>query len=142
MANVQPYLIFNGNCEEAVKFYCSVFDGEMQFSTRYKDMPKDAAMDLPPNWGEKILHLNFLIRGEQLMASDSHPGADSKVGNNIQLCVNYDKTTPMDDSFKKLGDGGKVTMPLQNTFWGARFGMLIDRYGNSWMFSQQLEDKK
>lgn len=142
MANIQPYLIFNGNCEEAVKFYCSVFGGEIQFSTRYKDMPKDSGMDLPANWSEKILHLNFLIRGEQLMASDSHPGSEMKSGNNIQLCVNYDKKTSMDDAFNKLAQGGKITMPLSNTFWGARFGMMVDRYGNSWMFNQQLEDMK
>ena len=143
MANIQPYLIFNGNCEEAVKFYCSVFGGETQHTTRYKEMPQEASpQGMPENWGDKILHMNFMIRGEQLMASDSHPGADSNVGNNIQLCVNYDKKTPMDDAFNKLGQGGKITMPLQNTFWGARFGMLVDRYGNSWMFNQMLEDMK
>ncbi|WP_408095728.1 VOC family protein [Peredibacter sp. HCB2-198] len=141
MLGVQSYLIFNGNCEEAMKHYCDVFGGEVQFVMRYKDAPKNTGMDTPATWGEKIMHANFIIRGVQLMASDSHPGSEVKVGNNIQLSANFPKTDKMDDAFNKLSQGGKVTMPLQNTFWGARFGMLVDRFGNSWMFNQDLGDK-
>lgn len=141
MLGVQSYLIFNGSCEEAMKLYCDVFGGDIQYVMRYKDAPQNPAMDTPLNWKEKVMHANFIIRGVQLMASDSHPGSEIKVGNNIHLCVNYQKDEKMDDSFNKLSQGGKVMMPLQNTFWGARFGMIVDRFGNSWMFSQELEKK-
>lgn len=135
MANVQPYLIFNGNCEEAVKFYCDVFGGESQFSHKYKESPVDVTAD----WKEKIMHTNFSISGDQLMASDCFPGQEPVKGNNIHLSVNFDKKADMTIPFNKLATGGKITMPIQKTFWGANFGQLVDRYGNSWMFNQELE---
>lgn len=141
MTNVQPYLLFAGNCEEAIKFYCDVFGGEIQYAMKYKDAPKSQGMDIPANMSDKIMHLNFIICGEQLMASDSGMGPAPVIGNNIHLSVNFDKKTKIDDFFNKLAQGGKVNMPLQNTFWGARFGMLSDRFGVNWMFNQNLEEK-
>lgn len=138
MSSIQPYLMFSGNCEEAINFYCGVFGGEMQNTMKYKDGP----MDVPENWKEKIMHANFIIRGDQLMAADSFPGNDPVKGNNINLSVSFDKNSPPDETFKKLSEGGKITMPLENTFWGARFGQLVDRYGVSWMFNQELEQAK
>jgi PhnB protein len=138
MSSIQPYLIFPGNCEEAMKFYCEVFGGEIQLSTKYKDGP----MDVPENWKEKIMHANFIIRGDQLMASDSFPGNEPVKGNNIILSVGFDKTSPPDEAFNKLAIGGKIMMPLELTFWGARFGQLVDRYGVSWMFTQEIEQPK
>jgi PhnB protein len=140
MAQVQPYLMFSGNCEEAVKFYCEVFQGEIQFTQRYKDSPsKDQT---PTHWQEKIMHMNFKIRGDQLMASDCFPGREPVKGNNIALSVSFAKNEVMDGAFNKLAQGGQVTMALQEAFWGARFGQLVDRYGISWMFNQELEKTK
>lgn len=138
MASIQPYLIFGGNCEEAVKFYCDVFGGETQFMSRYKDTPTD----VPAHWKEKIIHMNFIIRGDQLMASDAHSGQMPQVGNNVHLSVNFKKDEKIDDMFKKLATGGKIIMPLAKTFWGANFGMIEDRFGISWMFNQQIEEMK
>ncbi|MBC7537362.1 MAG: VOC family protein [Bacteriovorax sp.] len=138
MSSIQPYLMFSGNCEEAIKFYCDVFGGDVQYSTKYKDGP----MDVPENWKEKIMHTTFIIRGDQLMASDSFPGNDPVKGNNINLFVSFDKNSSPDEIFSKLAVGGKITLALENTFWGARFGQLVDRYGVSWMFNQELEQPK
>lgn len=135
MTSVQTYLIFSGNCEEAVKHYCDVFGGKIQLTQRYKDGPTDVSSD----WRDKILHLNFIIRGEQLMASDGFPGNMPSIGNNVQISVNFKKDEVIDEMFSKLSHGGRITMPLQNTFWKARFGQLVDRFGVSWMFNQPIE---
>jgi PhnB protein len=63
-------------------------------------------------------------------------------GNNVQLCLNFEKNEKIDDLFKKIAEGGKITMPLNKTFWGAYFGQLVDKFGVSWMFNQNLEEKK
>lgn len=138
MAGVQTYLIFPGTCEEAVKFYTNIFDGEMLYTMRYKDAP----MECPDHWKEKIIHTTFRMRGQEIMASDSGADHNVKMGDNVQLCVNFDKNAKIDDMFNKLAVGGKITMPLANTFWGAYFGMLVDKFGICWMFSQHFEDKK
>lgn len=138
MAGVQPYLTFPGNCEEAVKFYTETLGGEMLFSSTYKDAP----MEVAEEWKNKILHCSFKVKGQELLASDAFPNEKPIVGNNVQLCLNFDKTEKIDDTFKKLATGGKITMGLEKTFWGAYFGMMVDRYGVTWMFNQQLEDWK
>jgi PhnB protein len=138
MAAIDSYLIFPGTCEEAVKFYTKIFDGQVQYTMRYKEAP----MDCPPDWKEKVIHTNFMIRGVQLMASDGFPGNMPVTGNNVQLCLNFEKDEKIDDLFKKIAEGGKITMPLNKTFWGAYFGQLVDKFGVSWMFNQNLEEKK
>ena len=135
MAGLEAYLLFNGNCEEAVKFYCDTFNGEVLFSTRYSDSPVDVTEDSK----NKIMHMVFKIRGTEVMASDSHSGNDVQFGNNIQLSVAFDKNTDPTEAFNKLAQGGKVTMPLQQTFWAIKFGMLTDKYGVNWMFNQAAE---
>lgn len=138
MAGVQPYIIFPGTCEEAIKHYTSILDGQVLFTMRYKDAPQEC----PDNWKEKIIHTTFKIRGQEIMAGDKYAGHNLKQGDNVQLCLNFDKNAKIDDLFSKLAEGGKVTMPLANTFWGAYFGMCVDKFGVCWMFSQHLEDKK
>ena len=136
MSTIQPYLIFPGTCEEAINFYNSIFDGQTLFTMKYKDAP----MECPDNWKEKIIHTTFKMRGQEIMAGDGFPGHMPVTGNNVQLCVNFDKTVKIDDMFNKLAAGGKVSQPLANTFWGAYFGMLTDKFGICWMFSQRLEE--
>ena len=135
MAGLQAYLLFNGNCEEAVKFYCDTFNGEVLFTSRYSDAPVDVATE----YKNKIIHTVFKIRGTEVMASDSHSGNDVHFGNNIQLSVAFDKNTDPTEAFNKLAQGGKVTMPLQQTFWAVKFGMLTDKFGINWMFNQAAE---
>lgn len=136
MAGLQTYLIFSGNCEEAVKFYCDIFKGEVLFTSRYGETP----VGTPENWKNKIIHTVFKIRGTEVLASDYFPGMNNVIGTNVHLCVNYDKNTDPTEAFNKLAEGGKITMPLQKTFWARQFGQLVDRYGIGWMFNQ-AEDK-
>jgi PhnB protein len=140
MAQINPYLNFKGNCEEAFDFYKSVFGGEYPFVGRFKDMPPNQegnSEPMPPEMGEKIMHMSLSINGGQtvLMGSDAcGPMADSTiVGNNVQLSINAESEEDADRIFNGLSAGGNVIMPMNKTFWGAYFGMFADKFGIYWM---------
>lgn len=144
MPTLNPYLTFDGNCEEAFNFYKSVFGGEFPYLGRFKDMPsKDP---IPDSEKEKIMHVSLPISKECiLMGSDSSAafGKATVIGNNISLSVNAGSKAEADKLFNGLSGGGKITMPLNDTFWGAYFGMLTDKFGIHWMVNfDKGEEKK
>lgn len=125
---IVPYLIFNGNCEEALKFYETAFDGTIKNLSRYEGTPAEGAISDK----QKVLHAHFEARDLFLMASDG----DSKTsGGMVHLSLDFSDVDEMKKRFYALAEGGNVTMPLQDTFWGAVFGMLTDRFGIMWMFN-------
>jgi PhnB protein len=132
-SSLNPYLIFNGRCEEALEFYRAVFGSEILFCMRFEEGPEGA----PENWKKKIMHACMEIHGVKLMASDTGPGMPLSAGNNFSMMLSFDSVPMMEERFHKLAEGGEVKMKLQDTFWGARFGMLTDRFGVHWMFSHQ-----
>ena len=126
-----PYLMFNGTCEEALNFYATTIGGEIKHLSRFEGSPIESMSDNK----QKVMHATFEGNGFAFMASDgSQPGGD---GSNVHLCLDYNDASAMENVFNALGDGGKITMPLQDTFWGAKFGMLTDRYGINWMFNHE-----
>jgi PhnB protein len=136
MASVHSYLTFNGNCEDAFNFYKSAFGGEFTYVGRYKDMPATDGQYCPPADGEKIMHVSLPIGGDSvLMGSDSSEtyGQATVFGNNVSLSINADSRANADQLFNSLSAGGQVKMPLENTFWGAYFGMFTDKFGIHWM---------
>jgi PhnB protein len=135
MPVLNPYLLFEGTCEEAFIFYKSVFGGEFEMISRFKDIPSDVPM--PEIEGDQIMHVALPIgSGSMLMGSD-RPANTGKniIGNNYSISVSADSEKQADLFFKGLAAGGQVTMPIDKTFWGAYFGMLIDKYGINWMIS-------
>ena len=145
MTQVNPYLTFNGNCEEAFNFYKSVFGGEFPLLGRFKDMPPQDGKTVSGAEGEKIMHVSLPISNETcIMGSDSSEafGQATKIGNNFSLSVNADTKAEADKLFKGLSAGGKVTMPMADTFWGSYFGMLTDKFDIQWMVSCEPEVKK
>jgi PhnB protein len=138
MALVNPYLTFNGNCEEAFTFYRSVFGGEFPYIGRFKDMPPTDGMNVPESEGEKIMHVSLQISKEtSLMGSDSSEafGQATVVGNNFSISINAESEEEADKLFNALAEGGQIKMPLGKTFWGSYFGMLTDKFGIAWMMS-------
>jgi PhnB protein len=128
------YLNFDGNAREAMTFYQRCLDAELTLQTF-----KDASMDAPPGAEDRLVHARLAKNGAViLMASDTMPGMPFVQGNNFSLSVDCDDVAEIDKLFQAMGEGGKVTMPLQDTFWGARFGMLTDKFGVNWMFNCQL----
>ncbi|HQC06122.1 MAG TPA: VOC family protein [Kaistella chaponensis] len=136
MATINAYLTFDGTCEEAFNFYKSVFGGDFPMVGKFGDMPPQEGM--PPISDEvknRIMHMSLPISAETvLMGSDTMPGIhDHQVGNNISLSINTDSREESDRVFTGLSAGGKVSMPLADTFWGAYFGMWTDKFGINWM---------
>jgi PhnB protein len=125
-----PYIIFNGNCEEALNFYAKALNGATDQISRYADAPENP-MKMDP---QKIMHARFNVDGNLLfMASDGPTNAkDSGI---VSLSLNFTDAGKIANVFAAMSDGGNVTMPLQDTFWGATFGMLQDRFGVNWMFN-------
>ncbi len=137
MPALNPYLTFEGNCEEAFEFYRSIFGGEFTFVGRFSEMPDDYKKDMPEEALEKIMHMSLPIGDQVLMGSDTGGdwGAKLMVGNNMSLSVNADSKSDADHIFAKLSEGGEITMPMANTFWGDYFGMCLDKFGINWMVS-------
>jgi PhnB protein len=131
---IQPYLFFNGCCEEAVQFYKSALGAELDMMLRYRESPDAPPPGMvPPGWENKIMHASFRVGGNTIMASDGCEEGGGFGGFSLSLSVAT--TAEADRCFAALAEGGKVTMPLGKTFWSPRFGMLTDRFGLGWMIS-------
>lgn len=138
MKGINTYLIFDGNCREAVKFYEKCLKADLLMMP-FAEMPGD----VPPEAKDRIMHAK-LTRGEEvvIMASDNMPGMPFQQGNNFSVSINCEGKQEVDELIRALGDGGKVTMPAQETFWGAYFAMLTDKFGINWMLNHDLPQKK
>lgn len=135
MTNLSPYLTFAGNCEEAINFYKDCLAGEIVSMNYFESAP----MDIPDDYKKKVMHVTMKFEGGLLMASDSLPEHKFVQGNNISLSIGLDDLQKADDYFNKLSAGGNIIMPMQDTFWGARFGMLTDKFGINWMVNCELK---
>jgi PhnB protein len=131
--HVQPYLFFDGRCDEAVEFYRRVLGAEVTMLMRFKDSPEPPPPDMvPPGSESKIMHTSFRLGETTVMASDGRcEGRPSFQGFALSLTVANEAEA--DRVFAGLADGGQVQMPLTKTFWSPRFGMIVDRFGVSWM---------
>ena len=130
MKSINPYLIFNGNCRDAMRFYEKCLGGTLNM------MPfSEAPGNHPPEAKDRIMHANLVANGWVLMASDNMPGMAHKVGDNCFISIDCSTEGEVDKLFNALSDGGKVKMAVADTFWGARFGMCEDRFGVCWMFN-------
>ncbi len=125
------YLGFDGTCAEAMRFYAKIFSGKLETLIRYADAP--GAEEMPPAEGNRIMHANLVLHdGSSLMAGDAPGGQPFEGMKGCMLTMSYENVAEATRTFEALAAGGKVTMPLQETFWAERFGMLTDRYGTSW----------
>lgn len=134
MPKANIYLNFPGNTEEVFNFYKSVFGGEFAMLSRFGETPDGDKMHLEAR--DKIMHVALPLAPDHvLMGSDTIEGMgpDYKMGNNISISLSTDSKEESDLLFAGLSAGGKVDMPMQDTFWGAYFGMLTDQFGVQWM---------
>jgi len=145
MTTINPYLTFNGNCEEAFNFYKSVFGGDFPYVGKFKDMPANPEYPVAEEEMEKIMHISLPISNETvLMGSDSSKafGKATVIGNNITISINTKSVEEVTRIYNDLSEGGKVSMPLNKTFWGAYFGQFTDKFGIPWMVNCELEEHK
>ena len=132
---IQPYLFFNGSCEQAVEFYRKALGAEVEMLMRFKDSPEPPPPGMvPPGVQNKIMHTSFRIGQTTVMASDGCAnGKPNFQGFSLSLAVPSESEA--DRAFAALSDGGHVEMPLAKTFWSPRFGTVVDRFGIGWMVS-------
>jgi PhnB protein len=127
---LNPYLYFNGQCEEAFKFYEKCLGGKITAMMQHEGTP--AAKHVPEEWRKKILHACLDLGEFSLMASDAPPN-HFQPPQGFSVTLNVADPAKADSVFKALSENGKVTMPIDKTFWAKRFGMLVDKYGIPWM---------
>ncbi|WP_396625739.1 VOC family protein [Luteitalea sp.] len=135
LTSVNPYLHFSGNAAQAIALYVDALGATVEFLQHYKDVPGG---QFTAEQGEQVMHATLKIGDSQLMISDAYPGLQVGPGTNMNVILNYTDTSIVEAQFVTLAEGGRVETPLQDTFWGARFGQLVDRFGISWMFNASL----
>ena len=137
MKAFQPYLNFDGATRDAMTFYQKALGGDLHVMTF-----GETGQPTPPGMENRVMHARLASGNAILMASDTMPGHPFTQGTNVHVNVDCDTTEEIDRIFKAMSDGAKVDMPLQDTFWGARFGMLTDKFGVHWMFNCELKKEK
>ena len=130
--NVQPYLYFDGRCEEALNYYKKALNAEVTMMMRFKECPDPQPGTIPPGGENKIMHASLKIGEATVMASDGHCGG-KPVYQGMALSLVVKSEAEAEKYFKALSDGGKVLMPLTKTFFSPKFGMTADTFGVMWL---------
>ena len=132
--SLNVYLHFNGNCREVFEHYRSIFGGDFTFFATFREMPED--MTVPDDEKDNVMHVSMDIGGTTLMGSDvpSIFGPPVTEGNNFSISYLTESREQTDELFAKISEGGEVSMPLQDMFWGDYFGGCTDKFGINWMF--------
>lgn len=139
MAKLNPYLNFDGTCEEAFNFYKSVFGGEFLGEVhKMKDIPN---MEIPEEAKNRVMHVGLPIGGDILMGSDIFPGQPFVAGNNNYISIFPESREEADRLFARLSADGEVEMPMEDQFWGDYFGSLKDKFGVCWMINYNSQNQ-
>jgi len=133
---VNPYLIYDGNCQEALKFYQKVLGARIEATHRYGEGPPE--MQVAPEHKDRIMHARLTIDGEVLMASDAYPGNFQKP-QGFSVSLQVEDPADAERRFKALADGGSINMPFGKTFFSKGFGMCVDKFGIPWMVNCPME---
>jgi PhnB protein len=126
---INPYLSFNGHCEEAFTFYARCFGGHLGAIFRYAGSPLEA--QAPAHWQDKVMHGSVTVGEQVLMGGDVAPDRYEQP-KGFTLSIQITSTAEAERIFHELSQGGQVSIPLEQTFWAARFGVLVDRFGIPW----------
>jgi PhnB protein len=130
---LNAYLYFNGQCEEAFKFYEQLLGGKIEAMFPHAGTP--AEQYVPPGWRDKIMHARLTVGGSVLMGSDAPPGHYHEASKGFSVNIGLQDPEEAERIFHALAENGKVNMPIEKTFWAERFGMLVDRFGIPWMIN-------
>jgi PhnB protein len=129
------YLVFNGNCREAVEFYAKVFKTEAPYMMTFGETPQNPEYPLPEEAKDKVMHARLNIDGSNVMFSDTFPGQPFVEGTNITLALISKDIDEIKSWYEQLKEGGTVGMELQETFWSKLYGQVTDKYGIHWQLN-------
>ncbi|MBT2642430.1 VOC family protein [Bacillus sp. ISL-41] len=139
ITGIVPYLVTNGNGQEAVKFYQEALGAEVVSLQTFGDMPANPEYPLPEEAKNRVLNAQMNIGDAKLMLSDTFPGHPFQFGSQVTIALMVDNPSEAKTIFEKLLAGGKVTMPLQETFWSPAYGQVTDQFGVEWQVSTELK---
>ncbi|MCB2256206.1 VOC family protein [Pseudomonas chlororaphis] len=128
---INPYLIFNGDCAAAFRFYAQCLQGTLEVMMTFGESP--ARDHVPADCHDRVMHTRLVVGDQAIMGSDTTPDRPYSGIQGCSISLNVDSIAEAERVFAALADQGTVHMPLEATFWAARFGMLVDRFGASWM---------
>lgn len=134
---LNPYLTFDGQCEAAFKFYERCFGGTIVTMMNHEESP--IADQVPAAWGKRIMHARLTVGDSVLMGSDSPP-EHYQEPNGFSVALQFKQPAEAERVFQALAENGTIQMPIQQTFWATRFGMLVDRFGIPWMINCEQSD--
>jgi PhnB protein len=132
MKEITTYLTFDGNAREAMTFYKKCLDAELHMMSFSE---AKGQFDFPEEAKDRIMHARLTRGSALLMASDTMPGMPFRQGNNFSISIHCESRQEIEKLFASFSENGKIGMPLQDTFWGAYFGMVTDQFGINWMFN-------
>lgn len=136
---LNPYLNFDGKAEQAIAFYQGALGAKISGTVmRFGDGPAEAGPVAPEN-KNRVMHASLEIGGGTIMLSDTMPGMPTMAGSNTHVMLDFEDDADAARKFDALAAGGRVGMPFQDAFWGAKFGMLVDQFGISWMFNCEMK---
>ena len=139
MPQLNAYISFNGNCAEAMQFYETALDGRLEAMMKNSQSP--IASQLPPGSADLVMHAKLVLDNGVLMAGDAMAGCSVYEGmKGFSLALTYDDASQARDVFARLAEGGKVTMPMESSFWADAFGMLVDRFGTPWIINGGMKE--
>jgi PhnB protein len=130
--NIQPYLSFEGRAKEAIEFYKSAIGAKVDVIMHFKDAPPEMQSQMSPESKDKVMHAAFKVGDTQVLASDGNCSGKASFSG-VSLTLNAANSAEAEKLFGALGNGGQVTMPMSETFFAHRFGMLADKFGVNWM---------
>ncbi|MFD0769725.1 VOC family protein [Bacillus sp. CGMCC 1.60114] len=133
--SINPYLVTNGNGQEAVKFYENALDAKVEMLQTFGDMPENPEHPVPAEAKDLVLHAHLKIGNTDLMISDTFPGQAHEIGSHLTIAIHIQGAEKAEEVFAKLQDGGQVIMPLQETFWSPLYGQVQDKFGVQWQVS-------
>jgi PhnB protein len=133
MTTLDPYLIFNGNCAEAMGFYAETLGGTIELMLTYGQSP--VANECSADSADRVMHARLRLADRCVLASDAPVGQPYDGMRHVSLCLSFDDVAEAERIYASLSEGGEVRMALTPTFWAGAFAMLVDRYGTSWMIN-------
>ncbi|WP_071459195.1 VOC family protein [Bacillus massilinigeriensis] len=137
ISNLYPYLVMNGNGQEAVQFYSAALDAKILKIQTFGEMPSHPDHPLPPGAKDRVLNAHLKVGEFDLMLSDTFPGQDYDIGSQVTVAVMVNGLDKTKEVFDKLKDGGKELMALQPTFWSPLYGQVTDKFGVTWQVSAE-----
>ncbi|MDM5190319.1 VOC family protein [Bacillus sp. DX4.1] len=137
---INPYLVLNGNGQEAVKFYENALDAKVEIIQTFGEIPENPEYPISDEAKDRILHAHLKVGNTDLMISDTFPGQPYETGSQVTIAIRISDVEKAKEVFGKLQDGGQVVMPLQETFWSPSYGQVKDKFGIEWQISTLVAD--